>query len=111
MKYLILLITLGLASAKAETGVASFYRVRTNGTVTASGIPLKDAELTAAHKTLPFGTKVLVRCLRTNKKVIVKITDRGPFIKGRIIDLSYAAANKIDLVSRGITSVEISTVK
>ncbi len=111
MKYLILIALLLTTSLNAETGVASFYRVRTNGTTTASGIPLKDSELTAAHKTLPFGTRVKVRCLRTNKVVIVKITDRGPFIRGRIIDLSYAAASKLGLVNRGITNVEITRIK
>jgi rare lipoprotein A len=90
-----------------ESGIASIYSVRSNGgTVTASGTPLKDNALTAAHKTLPLGSYVKVMCAKTEKSVVVKITDRGPYMKGRVIDLTPAAAQAIGLDwKRGITKV------
>lgn len=84
--------------ASAESGIASVYTVRSNGgTRTASGRPFRDGELTAAHRKLPFGTRVRVVSKRTGKSVVVTITDRGPFIRGRVIDLSMAAARVIGL--------------
>jgi len=68
-------------------------------------------ELTCAHKTLPFNTKVKVTNLSNKKSVIVRVNDRGPFIAGRIIDLSFAAAKKIDLVSVGVTRVKIEILR
>ncbi|MBL9152188.1 MAG: septal ring lytic transglycosylase RlpA family protein [Verrucomicrobiales bacterium] len=91
-------------------GIGSFYRVRTNGTRTASGIPLKDSVSTAAHRTLPFGTLVRVTNLKNGRSEIVKITDRGPFIKGRIIDVSLNAAENLGMVSSGIVPVEIQVL-
>jgi len=93
-----------------QKGVASFYTIKT-GTQTASGEKLNDNLYTAAHKSLPFGTKVKVICLQTGKNVVVKINDRGPFIKGRVIDLSKAAAQEIGLIKKGITTVEIFVYK
>lgn len=84
--------------ASAESGIASVYTVRSNGgTRTASGRPFRDDALTAAHRRLPFGTRVRVISQRTGRSVIVTITDRGPFIRGRVIDLSMAAARVIGL--------------
>lgn len=92
-----------------ESGIASIYSVRTNGgTVTASGKPLRDSELTAAHKTLPFGSRVRVTCSKTKRSVVVRITDRGPYVKGRVIDLTPKAAQAIGLDwKRGITKVTL----
>lgn len=90
-----------------QQGKASWYSVRTNGKRTASGRPLDDRLLTAAHRSLPFGTKVVVRCRATGKTVVVEITDRGPYVRGRIIDLSRAAADKLGMLTKGITNVEI----
>lgn len=96
----------------AEIGVASHYSVRSNGgTHTASGEVLKDSSLTAAHKTLKFGTVVKVTDLKTQKEVIVRINNRGPFIKGRIIDLSQAAAKQLGITKRGIAKVKVEVVK
>jgi len=82
----------------AESGIASVYTVRSNGgTRTASGRPFRDGELTAAHRKLPFGSKVRVTNKRNGRAVIVTITDRGPFIRGRVVDLSMAAARVIGL--------------
>lgn len=95
------------ATLKAsEIGVASYYSTKT-GTATASGEKLVDSRFTAAHKTLKFGTLVKVTNLKNNKTVVVKINDRGPFIRGRVIDLSLAAAKKLDFYHRGITKVKI----
>ncbi len=97
---------------KPQVGVASYYSTRcNNGTKTASGQRLRDHELTAAHKTLKFGTKVKVTNLKNNKSAIVKITDRGPYIKGRIIDLTLAGAKQLDMVKSGVTKVKVEVVK
>lgn len=88
----------------AQTGKASYYR---HGKRTASGERFDPHDYTAAHRSLPFGTRVLVTNLANGKSVIVRINDRGPHIKGRIIDLSLAAAKVVDLTSEGIGSVKI----
>lgn len=67
-------------------------------------------DLTAAHRTLPFGTKVMVTNLKNGKSVIVRINDRGPFVRGRIIDLSYAAARMLDMVGQGVVPVRIEVL-
>lgn len=95
------------AARHRHRGEASYYRVRTNGTRTASGIPLKDSVSTAAHRHLPFGSIVRVTNLRNGRSDVVKITDRGPFVRGRIIDVSYAAAQRLGMVQSGIAPVEI----
>lgn len=84
--------------ASAESGIASVYTTKSNGgSRTASGRPFRNSELTAAHRTLPFGTRVRVTNKRTGKSVVVTITDRGPFIRGRVIDLSMAGASAIGM--------------
>jgi rare lipoprotein A len=92
-----------------ESGVASWYGPRFQGKLTANGERFNTHELTAAHKTLPFGTRVRVKSLVNGKEVVVRINDRGPFIKGRIIDLSKAAAQAIGLI--GIKKVEIERLR
>ena len=91
-----------------ETGMASFYSESYNGKKTANGEIYHSSKYTAAHKTLPFGTKVKVTNLSNHKTVKVIINDRGPFIAGRIIDLTLAAAKKIEMVNAGIVKVKIS---
>ena len=90
-----------------ETGNASYYADKFEGKKTASGATFHQRKLTAAHKTLPFGTKIKVTNVTTGKTVKVKVNDRGPFVAGRIIDLSKRAAEKIGLVQKGILQVEI----
>ena len=90
-----------------QTGIASFYADKFNGHQTASGEIFDENKLTAAHKTLPFGTMVKVTNLINNQSVIVRINDRGPFVAGRIIDLSKSAAKKIDLINVGVVKVTI----
>ena len=76
--------------------------------MTASGERLHRDSFTCAHRTLPFGTILKVRATNSDKEVYVKVTDRGPFARGRIIDLSYAAAKELGIISKGVVSVEIS---
>jgi rare lipoprotein A len=90
-----------------ETGIASWYGGKFHGRKTSSGEVYDMYKLTAAHKTLPFGTMVLVTNLENNMSVTVKVNDRGPFVKGRIIDLSKAAAMEINLVKTGVTQVKV----
>jgi rare lipoprotein A len=95
----------------AETGVASWYGKKFHGRQTANGERYDMYGMTAAHKTLPFGTMVEVTNLTNGKKVTVRINDRGPFIRGRIIDLTYTAAKKIDMIGPGTAKVRIRVVK
>jgi rare lipoprotein A len=88
-------------------GIASWYGSDFHGRRTASGEIYNMYDYTAAHKTLPLGTYARVINLKNCKSVIVRINDRGPFVKGRIIDLSYAAAKKIDMIGPGTVPVRI----
>ncbi len=90
-----------------ETGIASFYSETYNGKKTANGDIYNSSQLTAAHKKLPFGTKVTVTNLSNGKTVKVRINDRGPYVSGRIIDLTSTAAKKIDMVNAGVAKVKI----
>jgi len=90
-----------------ETGLASWYGPKFHGRRTASGEVFNQEKFTAAHRTLPWGSRVRVTNLDNGKSVDVRINDRGPFGKGRIIDLSRAAARALDIVIRGITTVRI----
>ena len=90
--------------SKTFTGVASYYAKNYSGK-TASGEKYDGTKFTAAHRTLPFGTRVVVTDVRTKRSVTVRVNDRGPFIKGRIIDLSYAAASEMRMQARGLAKV------
>lgn len=90
-----------------ESGYASYYADKYEGRKTSNGEIFRQRKLTAAHKSLPFGTKVKVTNLSNGRTVKVRINDRGPFIEGRIIDLSKAAAKKVDMISAGVTKVKI----
>lgn len=94
-----------------EEGKASYYSNKLHGRKMANGQPYNRHRLSAAHRTLPFGTKVKVTNLQTNKSVKLKITDRGPFVKGRVIDLSEAAAKRLDYLDAGIAPVKVKVVK
>lgn len=95
---------------KVEKGEASYYADKFHGRPTASGEKYNKKAFTAAHKTLPFGTKVRVTNLKNNKSVDVIINDRGPFKAGRIIDLSRAAAEKIGLINNGVAKVTVEVL-
>lgn len=88
-------------------GLASYYGHKFHGRPTASGERYNMRAMTAAHPRLPFGTQVRVTNLQNGRTVTVRINDRGPFIKGRIIDLSYAAARQIDMLSQGVVKVSV----
>jgi rare lipoprotein A len=90
-----------------ETGIASYYAKKFQHRKTASGEIFDNKKMTAAHKTLPFGTKVVVTNLHNGKSVKVTINDRGPFKRNRIIDLTRAAFSKIEQIGKGLTRVEI----
>jgi rare lipoprotein A len=96
------------AEAKsATTGVASYYNY---GKRTANGERFNPGGFTAAHRSLPFGTKVRVTNLKTGKSVVVRINDRGPFIRGRIIDLAYGAAQAVGMHHSGIARVSLAVL-
>lgn len=94
----------------SETGVASWYGKKFHGRKTASGERYNQNKMTAAHKTLPFGTNVRVKNIENGKSVVVRINDRGPFKKGRIIDVSRAAAKKLGMINSGTAKVNIKVV-
>jgi len=94
-------------TVKVETGIASWYRDHR----TASMERFDGRAMAAAHKTLKFGTKVRVIDLKTNKSLIVRINDRGPFIRGRVIDLTVGAARKLGIFYRGIAKVRVEVLK
>ena len=94
-----------------ETGKASFYAMKYQFRKTASGERFNQMSKTAAHKKLPFGTKVKVTNMKNGKSVVVKINDRGPFVKGRIIDLTRSAFNRIGNIDSGVINVKIKVVK
>ena len=94
-----------------QTGLASWYGPDFHGRKTSSKEIYNMYDLTAAHKSLTFGTYVMVTNLENGKSVMVRINDRGPFIKNRIIDLSYAAARTIDMIDPGIVPVKIEILK
>ena len=97
--------------AQKQHGKASFYSKRATGARTASGQRLHHDSLTCAHRFYPFGTHLKVTNLGNGKSVIVKVIDRGPFGRGRIIDLSWAAAKKIGMISQGVASVKVEMVE
>jgi rare lipoprotein A len=102
------ILTIDLAKAD-QLGHASWYSMPTNRT--ANGEQMNPNELTAAHRSLPFGTRVLVENLSNGSSVVVRINDRGPFIGGRIIDLSKAAATSIGMINAGTAKVRVTTVE
>ena len=95
---------------KTYRGGASWYGPGFHGRLTANGETFNSNHLTAAHRTLPFGTKLRVTNLDNGRSVVVRVNDRGPFIKGRIIDLSAAAARRIRMIDSGVASVTVEVI-
>ena len=93
-----------------ESGKASYYAMKYQNRITASGERLKQESNTAAHRKLPFGTKVKVTNIKNGESVVVKINDRGPFINGRIIDLTRSAFSRIGNLDSGIINVRIEVI-
>ena len=104
---LLLCVAARPVSSWEQTGLASWYGGEFHGRLTANGEVFDTHQMTAAHKRLPFGTLVDVTDLETGRTVRVRINDRGPFVEGRIIDLSYAAAAELDMVRRGTARVRL----
>jgi rare lipoprotein A len=96
---------------RGEIGLASFYGKRFQGRRTASGERYDMHALTCAHPTAPFGTSLRVTDLETGRSVVVRVNDRGPFEKGRVVDLSLAAARKLGMVERGLARVRIEPLE
>ena len=94
-----------------EVGIASWYGPGFHGNLTANGETYDMQGVSAAHKTLPFGTVVRVIELDTRRSIVVRINDRGPFVEGRIIDLSKGAAEELGIVDKGITKVGLRIVR
>ena len=92
----------------ASNGLASFY---TEGTQTASGEKFDTMEMTAAHPTLPFGTKLRVTDVASGRSVTVRVNDRGPYVQGRVVDVSYSAANALGMVGKGVANVKLDVVR
>jgi len=94
----------------AETGIASYYAHKFHGRTTASGEVYDETRMTAAHKELPFGTRIRVTNLENGREAEFRVTDRGPFVKGRIVDVSYQGAKELDFVREGIVRVRLEVL-
>ena len=92
----------------ASQGIASFY---SEDTQTASGEKFDATQLTAAHPTLPFGTKLRVTDVKSGRSVTVRVNDRGPYVPGRIVDVSHSAAAELGMIGKGITNVRLDVVQ
>jgi rare lipoprotein A len=103
----ILLILISSCGYVTETGLASYYADYYEGRTTSNGEIFRQRKKTAAHKTINFGTKVVVTNVKNNKSVTVRVNDRGPFVKGRIIDLTKSAAEEIGMIGDGVAKVKI----
>jgi rare lipoprotein A len=104
------LIVVFCSYAQVQTGKASFYADKFEGTPTASGEKYRHNKLTAAHKTLPFGTKVRLTNLANNQTAEVTINDRGPYSEGRIVDVSKSAAEQLGFVNQGLAEVKLEVI-
>jgi rare lipoprotein A len=97
-----------IARTNGGGGLASFY---TEGTKTANGETFNTHELTAAHPTLPFGTRLRVTNVTTGQSVTVRVNDRGPYVPGRVVDVSYSAAEQLGMVKGGVAKVKLDVVQ
>jgi len=111
LRLILFIILLPLFLFGQERGVASYYSHNLKGRKTSDGSRYHPDSLTCAHKTYPFGTLLYVRNPANDYEVIVKVTDRGPHTRNRLIDLSYAAADRLDIVHKGLATVEISKLE
>lgn len=104
------IITFQASAQITEIGLASFYADKFHGRVTASGEIFDQKKMTAAHRTLPFGSKVKVTNIKNKKSIVVIINDRGPFVKDRVIDLSKEGAKRLDFIADGVTQVKVEVI-
>ena len=113
IRKLLLIVSCGFVFniyAQKQEGKASYYADKFEGRTTANGEKYKHSKLTAAHKVLPFGTELKVTNKKNGKTIVVRVNDRGPFVQGRIIDLSKSAAEKLDFIHEGIADVTVEVV-
>jgi rare lipoprotein A len=101
----------GSKKAFTQSGQGSYYADKFNGRATTSGEIYRPGKMTAAHNTLPFGTRIKVTNVRNGRSVKVTVNDRGPHVKGRIVDVSRKAATKLDLVEAGVVPVQLKVIK
>ena len=109
--FILMSISLTSLHAQVQRGKATYYSKRATGSRTASGERLHHDSMTCAHRSYPFGTLLKVTCLDNDKSVVVRVTDRGPFIRGRIIDLSWGAAKKLGILAKGVAMVRVEPYK
>lgn len=109
--FIFALLLLAIPDMAQERGKASFYSKRMQGRKMSSGLRYHNDSLYCAHKKHPFGTLLKVVNKRNGKSVIVKVTDRGPFGRGRVVDLSWRAAKELDMIATGVVDVEVSVYK
>ena len=107
---LLLALALPIMAQRTSQGIASYYSDKLHGRRTSSGEKYHRDSLTCAHRSLPFGTLVRVRSLKNDKEVVVRVTDRGPFSRRFIIDLSRAAAKQLGFLHAGICKVELTVL-
>ena len=101
----------GSKNAFVQTGQGSYYADKFAGRPTASGVPYRPGQMTAAHNTLPFGTLIQVTNQRNGRSVKVTVNDRGPHVKGRIVDVSKKAARQLDIVEAGVVPVQVRVLR
>lgn len=106
--FIIFHLSFSLAIGQTQRGIASYYGKRATGRLTSSGERLHHDSMTCAHRTHPFGTLLKVFNPHNKRSVVVKVNDRGPFGRGRIIDLSWGAAQQLGILRRGIAKVEVT---
>jgi len=99
------------SGASDEEGEASYYASALQGRRTASGARFDNSAMTCAHRTLPFGTRLRVTHLRTGRSVVVRVNDRGPFVRGRVVDLSRAAARELGMLREGHAPVRLEILR
>ena len=104
-------LCLSLSFAQTQKGKATFYSKRATGARTSSGERLHHDSMTCAHRTYPFGTRLKVTNMNNGREVIVRVTDRGPHTRGRIIDLSWGAAKELGILNHGVAMVKVEVVR
>ena len=110
LSFIIFHLSFSLAMGQTQKGIASYYGKRATGRLTSSGERLNHDSLTCAHRTHPFGTRLKVTNPANDSVVVVRVTDRGPFGRGRIIDLSWCAAKQLGILRQGIAPVIVEVV-
>jgi rare lipoprotein A len=107
---LVLPLTAMDASAMNQTGIASYYGSKFHGRKTASGERFSNSAMTAAHRSAPFGSQLKVTNIANGRSVVVRVNDRGPFVRGRVVDVSAVAARQLGMTGRGLARVRVQSL-